>query len=296
MARIQTYNLDTTINASDKVIGTDGAEGANHATKNFTVGDLTAYIQNNIEDVEVVGLRGPQGDPGPRGPAGAVGPAGLNWQGSWTSGNDYVEDDAVAYDGASYFCIADVAGGTTNPGDDTTHWALLAAQGANGEEGPRGPRGYGITSSSGSYYDSLGNPVTVPTDESSYKIRLTFDDSTVFTTDNLRGAKGATGDVTTAGTVRAVGVDTNTPLSIAALGPGVPGSNPITNTGTITMAAATGNADGYLTFEDWNTFNSKISGSATSGNTAPTEIKVMSEGEYAATDFTPENNIIYVLV
>jgi len=296
MARIQTYTLDTTINASDKVIGTDGTEGANNATKNFTVGDLTAYIQNNIEDVEVVGLQGPQGEPGPRGPAGAVGPAGLNWRGSWTSGSDYVEDDAVAYNGASHFCIADVAGGTTNPEDDTTHWALLAAQGANGVDGPRGARGYGITASSGSYYDSLGNTVAVPTDESSYKVRLTFEDATVFTTDNLRGAKGATGDVTTAGTVKSVGVDTSTPLSIAELGPGVPGQNPITDTGTITIAAANGNTDGYLTSEDWNTFNNKIEGTATSGNTAPTEIKVMLTGEYAAADFTPSDNIIYVLI
>lgn len=291
MARIEKYISDTVINDADKIIGTDGAEGANNATKNFTVGALSSHIQGKIEDVEIVGLRGPQGDPGPRGPAGAVGPAGLEWQGAWVSGNNYVEDDAVAYDGASYFCIAAATGETTAPDADSTHWALLAAQGAAGADGPRGPRGYGIASSSGSYYDSLGNPVATPTDESLYKVRLTFDDSTVFTTDNLRGAKGATGDVTSAGTVLSVGVDENTPLSIAASG-----TNPITAAGTITMAAANGNLDGYLTSTDWNTFNNKIDGSATEGNTAPTEIRVMTEAEYGDAGFTPLSNVIYVLV
>jgi uncharacterized protein (TIGR02145 family) len=48
MARIQTYDLDTTINANDKIIGTDGAEGANHATKNFTVDDLKTFILEGV--------------------------------------------------------------------------------------------------------------------------------------------------------------------------------------------------------------------------------------------------------
>ena len=33
MARIHTYDLDGTINANDRIIGSDGAEGANFATK-----------------------------------------------------------------------------------------------------------------------------------------------------------------------------------------------------------------------------------------------------------------------
>jgi hypothetical protein len=70
-----------------------------------------------------------------------VGPAGLNWQGSWVSGGNYVEDDAVAYNGASYFCISDISGGTTAPDSDTTHWALLAAQGAIGATGSAGATG-----------------------------------------------------------------------------------------------------------------------------------------------------------
>lgn len=48
MARIQTYSLDSTINSEDKVIGSDGAVGAeNGATKNFSVGELKGFINKD---------------------------------------------------------------------------------------------------------------------------------------------------------------------------------------------------------------------------------------------------------
>ena len=49
MARIEKYISDTVINDADKIIGTDGAVGANNATKNFTVGALSSHIQGKIE-------------------------------------------------------------------------------------------------------------------------------------------------------------------------------------------------------------------------------------------------------
>jgi hypothetical protein len=87
-----------------------------------------------------IGATGPQGATGAAGP---VGPAGLNWQGTWAAGTSYVEDDAVAYNGASYFCILAIVGnaGNQNPTIDTIHWALLAAQGATGPQGPIGATG-----------------------------------------------------------------------------------------------------------------------------------------------------------
>jgi hypothetical protein len=87
-----------------------------------------------------VGAQGPQGVQGPLGPPGPVGPAGLNWQGAWVSGTSYVADDAVGFGGASYFCIL-ATSGTSNPSVDTTHWALLASQGAIGPTGVQGPTG-----------------------------------------------------------------------------------------------------------------------------------------------------------
>jgi hypothetical protein len=48
MARIQTYSLDSTINSEDKVIGSDGAVGAeNGVTKNFSVGELKAFVNKD---------------------------------------------------------------------------------------------------------------------------------------------------------------------------------------------------------------------------------------------------------
>jgi hypothetical protein len=56
------------------------------------------------------------------------------------SGAAYAVDDAVAYNGASYFCIL-VTSGVIAPDVDTTHWALLAAQGAQGPAGATGAQG-----------------------------------------------------------------------------------------------------------------------------------------------------------
>lgn len=104
------------------------------------------YTMQDISDTIGPGTPGPQGVPGPQGAQGipgtpgAVGPAGLNWQGAWVSGTSYVADDAVGYDGASWFCIL-ATSGITAPDLDTTHWALLASQGAQGVQGIQGPQG-----------------------------------------------------------------------------------------------------------------------------------------------------------
>jgi hypothetical protein len=104
----------------------------NAETQPYTIEDLAATVG--------VGSEGPQGVEGPAGPPGPVGPAGLEWQGEWVSGTSYVADDAVGYDGASWFCIL-ATSGTTAPDVDSTHWALLASQGAVGPAGAQGPTG-----------------------------------------------------------------------------------------------------------------------------------------------------------
>ncbi len=104
----------------------------NKETQPYTIEDIVLSVP--------AGPAGPQGVQGPAGPIGPVGPAGLNWQGSWVSGTSYVADDAVGYNGASWFCIL-ATSGTTTPNLDTTHWALLASQGAQGIQGVQGPAG-----------------------------------------------------------------------------------------------------------------------------------------------------------
>lgn len=100
----------------------------------FTLEDITAAVGT--------GSQGAEGPEGPAGPPGPVGPAGLEWQGAWDTDSSYAEDDAVGFNGASWFCISAVTGtGNSNPEEDTTHWALLAAQGAQGIQGIQGPTG-----------------------------------------------------------------------------------------------------------------------------------------------------------
>jgi hypothetical protein len=125
----------------------------NKQTEPFTIEDIASTVG--------VGATGPQGVQGPAGPLGPVGPAGLEWQGAWVSGTSYVADDAVGYNGASWFCIL-ATSGTTTPNLDGTHWALLASQGAQGEQGvqgPTGPQGLGATQTLQQTVD-LGNTVT----------------------------------------------------------------------------------------------------------------------------------------
>ena len=119
-------------------------------------------LDSLISQQSIPGAQGPQGPTGAQGTpgaqgipgtAGAVGPAGLTWRSTWVSGTSYVANDAVGYNGASWFCIL-ATSGTTNPSADTTHWALLASQGAQGIQGiqgapgatgPQGPAGTATT-------------------------------------------------------------------------------------------------------------------------------------------------------
>jgi len=133
MTKISQYPEITNPDVDDLLVGTD-VENSN-ATKNFTVQSIIDLIGDINQ-----GPIGPQGVAGANGIPGPVGPAGLNWQGAWVSGTSYVADDAVGYNGASYFCIL-ATSGTTTPNLATTNWALLASQGAQGIQGVQGPTG-----------------------------------------------------------------------------------------------------------------------------------------------------------
>jgi len=159
---------------TDTVLGVQYEEMKDPAVKNFSIDDIVVLAAG-----EILPIPGPQGPIGPQGPAGlqgaigvtgatgpqgvqgeqgiqgvdgAVGPAGLNWEGVWNKFNSYIEDDAVSFSGASYFCILAIEGSALNgnPTVDTTHWALLAAQGATGAQGIQGVQGIqGLTGPQG---------------------------------------------------------------------------------------------------------------------------------------------------
>ena len=98
------------------------------------------------------GATGLAGSTGAQGVAGPIGPAGLTWLGNWSALGTYLENDAVSFGGASYFCYnpAGVGPSATDPSVDTANWALLAAVGATGPQGPAGTPGIaGATGSTG---------------------------------------------------------------------------------------------------------------------------------------------------
>ena len=127
----------TSVNASQTLIPVGLKDG--RRDDEYLAGAITA--QNFITQVAGVIPQGAQGPMGPQGVAGPVGPAGLNWQGAWTALGTYVIDDAVGYNGASWFCIANVGPSATTPDIDPLNWALLASQGSPGPQGPQGVQG-----------------------------------------------------------------------------------------------------------------------------------------------------------
>ena len=94
-------------------------------------------------DSTVPGPTGPAGATGATGATGAVGPTGatgLNWQGTWSSSTDYVNDDAVYYNSSSWFAAGNPTTGEV-PEIGATHWMPLALQGATGATGAQGIQG-----------------------------------------------------------------------------------------------------------------------------------------------------------
>jgi hypothetical protein len=155
MAIIYSYPSASSVTTADSLIGTQfEVDSGTNTTKNFSIGKIVNLIAGILEPGQqgpqgpqgpqgapgVTGAQGVQGSAGAQGIPGPVGPAGLEWRGSWSSGTSYIADDAVGYSGASYFCIL-ATSGTTTPNLDTTHWALLAAQGAQGPAGTAGAQG-----------------------------------------------------------------------------------------------------------------------------------------------------------
>ena len=85
------------------------------------------------------GATGSAGVAGPQGPIGATGAPGISWQGIWSAGTGYVENNAVAYNGSIYFSVQ--AGINQEPDTSPAFWTLLAGVGAPGATGPAGASG-----------------------------------------------------------------------------------------------------------------------------------------------------------
>jgi hypothetical protein len=86
------------------------------------------------------GDKGDKGDTGDTGPIGPTGATGIEWQGEWSSTVDYVNNDAVFHEGASWFASGNPPVGD-EPSEASTYWFPLALQGATGATGATGPQG-----------------------------------------------------------------------------------------------------------------------------------------------------------
>src|SRR5215475_2792137 len=100
---------------------------------------------------QIGNIKGPAGATGSTGAQGPQGPAGIGftWRGKWSGSTAYAVNDCVQRTNQSYICT--VAGTGFDPATDTTHWNLMAAQGATGATGSQGPQGNpGATGATGS--------------------------------------------------------------------------------------------------------------------------------------------------
>lgn len=117
---------------------TTGAAGSSATVTNSGTSSAAIFdfsIPQGIQGIQ--GIQGPQGEIGPIGPTGAT---GIEWQGTWSNTADYVNNDAVFYDGASWFAAGDPPVGEV-PSLSSTYWFPLALQGATGPQGPQGIQG-----------------------------------------------------------------------------------------------------------------------------------------------------------
>ena len=114
----------------------------------IAVGDVTTVVNGTPASVQNVGTAEeaifdfviPAGPTGPQGPIGLTGATGIVWKNLWNPSADYVNNDAVFYDGASWFAAGDPPIGEV-PSQSSGYWFPLALQGATGPQGEQGIQG-----------------------------------------------------------------------------------------------------------------------------------------------------------
>jgi hypothetical protein len=117
---------------------TTGAAGSSASVTN--AGTTSTAVFNFTIPRGDTGAQGPQGIQGEVGPIGPTGATGIDWQGTWSALTNYVNNDAVFYNGASWFAAGDPPVGDV-PSESSLYWFPLALQGATGPTGPQGPQG-----------------------------------------------------------------------------------------------------------------------------------------------------------
>jgi hypothetical protein len=99
-----------------------------------TTGNSATVVNSGTAEEAVFDFTIPAGLTGIQGPIGETGATGITWQGPWEASADYVNNDAVFYEAASWFASGDPVVGEI-PDNASAHWYPLALQGAQGIQG-----------------------------------------------------------------------------------------------------------------------------------------------------------------
>lgn len=109
-------------------------------TTTVSTGTPAAVSNSGTSADAVLDFTIPAGPTGSQGPVGPTGATGIEWRGLWSSGTDYVDNDAVFHDGASWFASGDPVL-AEEPSNAAANWYPLALQGAQGAQGDQGIQG-----------------------------------------------------------------------------------------------------------------------------------------------------------
>lgn len=150
-----TQTVNFTIPKGDQ--GIQGEQGIQGPANELEVGSVTTGAAGSQAEVTITGtspeqtinfvipegtqgIQGEQGIQGDTGPIGPTGATGIEWQGTWSNTADYVNNDAVFYNGASWFASGNPPVGDV-PSNASEFWFPLALQGATGAQGVQGDQG-----------------------------------------------------------------------------------------------------------------------------------------------------------
>ena len=151
--------------------------------------------QPKVTRMEVPGIKGADGD--------------ITWQGEWSSGTTYTQNEAVQYSGSAYVCLQ----GNTNliPSSNTSAWSVMVLKGETGPAGAVGSAGT-VTIGTTTTGSSGGNASVTNSGTSSEAVLNFSIPKGVSGAAGVQGSQGLTGATGAAGDNATIQISTVTTL------------------------------------------------------------------------------------